>query len=220
MNQEWSELNKQYKELINKKDTFSMGINILLILRQKLLNQIMVFYDELSKEDFCAMPFINAKGFHNKTIVYSLLHIARIEDIVSHSLIKGEEQIFFREDYQHRINSPIITTGNELEKAEIRDFSEKLFIDELLNYLLDVYHSTNEIIKSLDYCDMKEKISDEKRNNLLKLNVVSEDDKAYWLIDYWCNKDVKGLIQMPLSRHWIMHIEASLRIKERINKMK
>ena len=29
-------------------------------------------------------------------------------------------------------------------------------------------------------------------------------------------KDVKGLIQMPFSRHWIMHIEACLRIKDKL----
>jgi len=38
-----------------------------------------------------------------------------------------------------------------------------------------------------------------------------------WLIDYWCGKDIRGLIQMPFSRHWIMHIEASLRIKNKIH---
>lgn len=48
------------------------------------------------------------------------------------------------------------------------------------------------------------------------LNVVSNDENAIWLIDYWCGKDIRGLIQMPFSRHWIMHIEASLRIKNKI----
>lgn len=45
------------------------------------------------------------------------------------------------------------------------------------------------------------------------MNVVSQDENASWLIDCWCGKDIRGLIQMPFSRHWIMHIEASLRIK-------
>lgn len=39
---------------------------------------------------------------------------------------------------------------------------------------------------------------------------------AYWLIDYWCGKDIRGLIQMPLSRHWIMHLEACLRIRSKL----
>ena len=45
---------------------------------------------------------------------------------------------------------------------------------------------------------------------------VSESESANWLIEYWCGKDVLGLIRMPFSRHWIMHIEAMRRIKNRL----
>lgn len=48
------------------------------------------------------------------------------------------------------------------------------------------------------------------------LQVISKDESAIWLIDYWCEKDVKGLIKMPFSRHWIMHVEACLRIKSKL----
>ena len=45
---------------------------------------------------------------------------------------------------------------------------------------------------------------------------MMKEESAVWLIDYWCSKDISGLIKMPLSRHWIMHIEAANRIKEKI----
>jgi hypothetical protein len=32
----------------------------------------MQFKEELSQDDFSAMPFMNAKGYHSKTIAYSL----------------------------------------------------------------------------------------------------------------------------------------------------
>ena len=51
---------------------------------------------------------------------------------------------------------------------------------------------------------------------LSSLKVVSDNENSIWLIDYWCDKNIQGLIQMPFSRHWIMHIEASLRIKNKI----
>ena len=126
-----------------------------------------------------------------------------------------DEQILFKKDYQRRINSPIITTANELVKEEIGEFSKKLSIEELYNYIADVDKSTTQILNTLTYNDMKEKISDERRKQLETLNVVSEDENAYWLIDYWCGKDVRGLIQMPFSRHWIMHIEACLKIRDK-----
>ena len=215
MNREWAELNKTMQLQIKKKDTYATGIDTLLALRKMLMEQIIQFKNELSKDDFSAMPYMNAKGYNNKTIAYSLWHIFRIEDIVAHSLIANNEQILFVGDYQRRIKSPIITTANELVKEEIRDFSNKLSIEELYNYIAEVDASTTQILKALTYSDMKEKVTDESRKRLETLNVVSTDENAYWLIDYWCGKDVKGLIQMPFSRHWIMHIEACIKIRDK-----
>ena len=54
------------------------------------------------------------------------------------------------------------------------------------------------MIKDLSYDDLKRKISEERKKQLESLSVVSDDENAIWLIDYWCNKDVRGLIQMPI----------------------
>ena len=217
MNKEWSELNKLMQSQIKKRDTYEEGIDILLALRDALWDTVSSFKEELNREEFNAIPFINADGYHSKTIAYSLWHIFRIEDIVAHTLIKGDEQVFFREGYQKRINSPIITTGNELVKQEIADFSKLLNLDELYTYLFDVKQSTEAILQNFSYDDLRRKISAERKKQLESLSVVSKEESAIWLIDYWCNKDVRGLIQMPFSRHWIMHIEACLRIKNKIH---
>lgn len=214
MNKYWSELNKTMQLQINKKETFEAGIDTLIKLRRELMAEIMQL-KKLSPADLIAMPYKTEKGYHNKTIAYSLWHIFRIEDIVAHSLIADDRQIFFQGDYKKRINSPIITTGNELMKEEILEFSKAICIEELYNYIIDVDKSTAKILKSMSYSDIKIKITNEKKQKLEKLQVISNNKDAYWLIDYWCKKDVKGLIQMPFSRHWIMHIEACLRIKNK-----
>lgn len=216
MNKEWSELNKTMQTQIKKKDSFDPGIRTLLELRGELWDTVLSLKNELSREDFNAIPFINADGYHNKTIAYSLWHIFRIEDIVAHTLIAEDEQVFFNENYQQRTNASIITTGNELVKQEIAYFSKELDLDELYNYIGDVKNSTEKILKRLSFDDLKKKIPDETKEKLKSLHVVSEEESAVWLIDYWCGKDIRGLIQMPFSRHWIMHLEASLRIKNKI----
>ena len=86
-------------------------------------------------------------------------------------------------------------------------------------YAKDVMMSTNEMLQKLDYQQMKRRFGDEDRNRLLKSQCVSPDENAVWLIDYWCNKDVRGLIKMPFCRHWIMHIEAMQRIKNKLCKL-
>ena len=217
MNKIWSELNKTMQAQIKKKDTYEAGIITFLDLRNQLMEILISFNEELSRKDFDAIPFINADGYHSKTIAYSIWHIFRIEDIVAHTLISENEQVFFTGNYQERIHSPIITTGNELVKQQIADFSKHLNLKELYSYIFEVKDSTENIINSLSYNDLKKKISEERKKQLKSLNVVSEDENAIWLIDYWCGKDIRGLIQMPFSRHWIMHIEASLRIKNKIH---
>ena len=92
MNKEWAELNKTMQLYLKKKDTFAEGIDTLIMLRKDLMAQIMLFKEELSQDDFSAMPFMNAKGYHSKSIAYSLWHIFRIEDIVAHSLIAEENE--------------------------------------------------------------------------------------------------------------------------------
>lgn len=216
MNTEWSELNKKMQLLIKKKDTFYLGIETLLILRKELMKQIHDFKKVLSRADFNAIPFINANGYHNKAIAYSLYHIFRIEDIVANSLIKKDTQIFIQHDYCYRMKSPIITTGNELVKQEIELFSSKLDLDELYQYIHDVDNSTTHLLKELSYQKLKTTMTEQDKEMLRSLGVVSNDENAAWLIDYWCSKNVQGLIQMPFSRHWIMHIEASIRIKNKI----
>ncbi|MBO7401361.1 MAG: phage head-tail adapter protein, partial [Lachnospiraceae bacterium] len=78
MNKEWSELNKLIQSQRKKRDTYEAGIGTLSSLRDNLWNTIISFKDELSREEFNAIPFINADGYHSKTIDYSLWHIFRI----------------------------------------------------------------------------------------------------------------------------------------------
>ena len=207
MNKVWSELNKIMQAQIKKKDTYEAGIATLFDLRNQLMECLTSFHKELSRKDFDAIPFINADGYHSKTIAYSIWHIFRIEDIVAHTLINESEQVFFAGNYQERINSPIITTGNELVKEQIADFSKQLNLKELYSYISEVKDSTEKIINSLSYDELKKKISEERKKQLKLLNVVSKDENASWLIDYWCGKDIRGLIQMPFS---------SMRIKNKI----
>ncbi len=218
MNKEWSDLNKLMQAQIKKKETFSEGISTLFELRKNLMNTIISFRNDLSRDDFAAIPFINVDGYHSKTIAYSLWHIFRIEDIVAHTLINCDEQVFFSGNFKDRIKSPIITTGNELVKNDIADFSRRLDINELYAYISEVDNSTESILRKLTFDLLKQKISAERRECLQRMNVVSSDENAVWLIDYWCSKDFRGLIQMPFSRHWIMHTEACIRINEKIQK--
>ena len=105
------------------------------------------------------------------------VYIPELASVDPHKLgvyVEADGQACFAGDYQKKINSPIITTGNELTGDEIVSFSQKLCIDELYAYLEAVDSASNEILGNLAYEDIKRKLTDDKRTALEKLGVVSD----------------------------------------------
>lgn len=218
MNKEWSEKNKEMQSLIGKAETFKGGLNCLLELRSSLFEQITSIVNGYPLEAFWKMPFKGADGYHSKTLAYSIWHIFRIEDIVAHSLIKGDDQILFSKNFLKKTGSRIVTTGNELEGDGVMEFSKTLNVTELYEYAKAVKLSTEEILQNLSFEDLKRTFTEDDKKQLFDSGCVSHEESAVWLIDYWCGKNVAGLIKMPFSRHWIMHVEAMQRIKNRLCK--
>lgn len=218
MNKDWSLLNKLMQKQLKKKDTFNLGIQTLILLRNQLMLEIDTWIKRVDEQDFHKLPFINSKGYECKNIAYSLWHIFRIEDIVTHSLIQKNEQVFYMNNYHKRMNAKIETTGNELKGIQISEFTQDLDINELYNYIHDVKTHTDSYLEQLNFNDLFYHFNQTDIERIKISNNVSTDQDAYWLIDYWCSKNILGLIQMPLSRHWIMHVEASIRIINRLNK--
>ncbi|MBR4579787.1 MAG: phage head-tail adapter protein [Lachnospiraceae bacterium] len=216
MNKEWSEKNKKMQSLIGKEATFREGIDVLMELRDELFRQLTEIVNTFPPEAFYQMPFARSDGYHSKTLAYSMWHIFRIEDIVAHTIIMKDSQILFTDNFLEKTGSPIITTGNELKGEDIAAFSKQLDINAVYEYCAEVKNSTNEMLKNLEYRDLKRKFTDEDKKRVADSHSVSTDEDAIWLIDYWCNKDVGGLIKMPFSRHWIMHVEAMCRIKNKL----
>lgn len=97
---------------------------------------------------------------------------------MAHTLINGDEQVFFRGGYQRRMNAPIVTTGNELKKQQIADFSAQLDLNALYAYLSEVKESTESLLRGFSCEDLKRKISDERKAALQALNVWSARTKT------------------------------------------
>ena len=219
MDKNWSEMNKEIQSLFSKQATFTEATDKLIGFRKILFNQITQIVETFPEEAFYQMPFAGADGYHAKTLSYSIWHIFRIEDIVAHEMIAEDRQVLFDQGFSETVLSPIITTGNELSGSAIADFSKQLDIRELYRYAREVAKATDRILKGLSYSDLKRTFGEEMTAKLRRTGCVSEDENARWLIGYWCGKDVRGLIRMPFSRHWIMHIEAMRRIKNRLCRM-
>ena len=216
MDNEWSEKNKKMQMLISKEVTFADGITLLIELRAELFEQITSIVKTFPPVAFYQMPFGSGDGNHHTTLAWSLWHLFRIEDIVGHELILKNEQILLQDDWLDKTKSPVITTANELDGDAMIEFSKALDIKAVYEYCKAVMESTDEMLAGLQFSDLKKKFTEEEKEKLIKSKCVSSDESSAWLVDYWCGKNIKGLIQMPFSRHWIMHVEAMRRIKNKL----
>ena len=209
MDKNYSERHKVILSQLKKEISFEEGIKNLIDLREDLfLNHVDKYFSRLSKDDFCKIPFAGSPGNKDATISWSIYHVFRIEDIICHNFISNDEQIFFAQNYQKKMNCSVITTANEMNDEQMIEFSKDLNPDELFSYAKEVKNVSQKVLSNLTFKQAKEKVSEQQKQKLLMQNVVSTNPEAFWLVDYWCKKNIRELLQMPFSRHWIMHIEA------------
>ena len=209
MDKNYAERHKVILSQLKKEISFEEGIKNLIDLREDLfLNHVEKYFSRLSKDDFCKIPFAGSTGNKDATISWSIYHVFRIEDIICHNFISNDEQIFFAQNYQKKMNCSVITTANEMNDEQMIEFSKDLNSDELFSYAKEVKNVSQKVLSNLTFKQAKEKVSEQQKQKLLMQNVVSTNPEAFWLVDYWCKKNIRELLQMPFSRHWIMHIEA------------
>ena len=181
--QERSEIFKLFQASIKKSSTFEIGKQHLLMLRAELAAVYDYIFATCNHDDFSKMPLAK-----DKTIAYYLYHLLRIEDITANTLIAGKTQIFFAENFSQSLNSPIITTGNEIKRDDLVEFSKTINIDELENYANAVLKNTNEIIQTMSFEHSRIKVSAAREVELLNTKTVSNGENALWLLRYWCKK--------------------------------
>lgn len=211
---------KNLKELFRKSATFDEGKKKFLILHSKLYRSEMSGIKESTFEDYLweglteqiARTAINTKG---RTILYGLWHSTRIEDITMNMLIKQGEQIYTKNNFKKMINAGIDHTGNSLSPEQILAMSSKINIKALSKYRLEVGKTSQTIIRSLSFADLKRKIAKKDIDRILSEGAVDDVPEANWLLDFWGNKNVEGILFMPASRHQLIHLRENFKAKEK-----
>jgi hypothetical protein len=147
------------------------------------------------------------------SVAWIIWHIARCEDITMNLLVAGSLQVLNQEGWLERTKSPICHTGNEMNEAEIVDFSTAVDIKALRAYRVAVGRRTREIVNQLGPEDLERKVNPAHLQRIWDEGAVVE--AASYIVDYWGKRDVAGLLLMPASRHHIVHLNEALKLKRR-----
>jgi hypothetical protein len=215
---DWTIKQNKLKKLLSKAETFDDGIKLLLDMHS-ILHDKKVY---TSKEDTIynklwenlkdeTYRIITSK---ETSIVWDIWHITRIEDIVANSIIGNTEEALNGE-MQEKLNIKSRDTGNAMNRDEIEWLNENINIKALREYRIKAGKQTVKIIKGLSFSDMKRKAEKKQLDKIMKNGGLLEDEKSKWLLDFWGNKNILGLIMMPITRHQTIHLNDCLSIKER-----
>jgi hypothetical protein len=218
---QWNPKQELLKSIIYKPERFAesielcLGMHLFVHASEMSGVNFMTFEDELwnglDDTTFRAMP-----SEKDNTIAWNLWHLSRIEDLTSNLLIAGEYQVIYADKWCEKMNVDIIDTGNAMTTNEIINFSKKIKMESLRNYRIAVGRKTREIIKGLSQKDIKTKVSPKGLKRILDEGGVVEGSKG--LLDFWGRKDIAGILLMPLTRHQVVHLNNSLRIKAKLCK--
>lgn len=156
-----------------------------------------------------------------RTLAFFVLHMTRIEDICANVLIANDQQVIFEHPWLEKLNIDFQDTGNALTENEMNFFSASVNRDALMAYRLAVGLKTQRIIKKLSKNQLKMKPEKYQIERILSEKSVLEHPDSIWLLDYWQNKNIGGLLMMPLTRHQMVHLNDCLDIikKERRNSL-
>lgn len=149
------------------------------------------------------------------SIAWNIWHIARIEDVTMNILVAGTQQVMDREHWQERMNVEEYDTGNTMAAEKIRKLSSSINITALRAYRAAVGRRTREIVNDIQPQDLKTKVEPNRIERIRMSGAVVE--AAADLLDYWSKRNIAGLLLMPATRHNLVHLNESLRLKEKKN---
>lgn len=121
----------------------------------------------------------------------------------------------FDKSWMNRLNAAIRDTGNAMNRDEIRQFSNKIKMDELKNYRIETGRRTQKIISGLKPPDLKREMTERQLKRLYDEGCVLDVEGSSWLADFWGRKKVAGILLMPITRRQVVHLNKSLKIKEK-----
>lgn len=218
----WNENHKQLTQIILKPAEHEKAIALFLNQHSLLHSSKMSdsphptlddeLFKDLSEEIFRTYP-VSAPDTKN-SIAWHIWHVTRIEDMTMNVLINNDQQVLHSGHWNQRLKVNYLHSGNEMTESEIAMLSETINMGELIEYRSEVGRKTREVVSGLSPNAFKQKVAAERIKALEEQEAVKKE--ASWLLDYWGNKTIAGLILMPATRHIFLHLNKSIRVKQRI----
>jgi hypothetical protein len=209
---------KKLRQLLNTKDQHQAAIQAFLaqhgpLHSAKIAREVTwSFPDEIFKDaSEEIIRRIPQKAEHS--IAWTIWHAARCEDITMNLLVAGEPQVLMAGDWMKKMKTPFAHSGNAMNEAEVKEFSDGVDLEALRAYRLAVGMRTREVVSLLEPGDFKKKVDPARIETVWAQGAVVE--AASGVVDYWASREIAGLLLMPPTRHTLTHLNEALRLKKK-----
>jgi len=215
--QQWNLWQKELSRLLSSPEEFDEAV----ILCLRMHNEAHDFRKETSPTIFQALlkdlapdaiRYRPANSF--SSIAWNIWHITRIEDAIANILIADSDQVLNME-WLDRLNIKVTDTGNAFTKEDVDALDSAINAKELLNYRKAVGKNTQKVLKNIRSSDKKRKPTPEQLKRIVSEKVLTKEPDSIWLLDFWGNKTITGLLTMPITRHQIVHINDCYKLKDK-----
>ena len=147
------------------------------------------------------------------SITWCFWHIARIEDVAMNRLVADQAQIFLQNNWQERMQTSFVDTGNAMSAEEMVQLSEEMDIAALRAYRVAVGRQTRQIVMALTPTDFTKKVDLQRLEKIWTDGAIRE--AARDILEYWGKRTIAGLLLMPASRHILVHLNEALNLKKK-----
>lgn len=138
------------------------------------------------------------------SLIWILWHISRIEDITMNILVAGEDQIYLRDGWKERLESPVDHTGNNAPLADSEEITRILDPEILIQYRTAVGRGTRAVVNETPSPSWGKKVQPERLERLVAEGAVLP--AAEELLAYWGKRRIFELFLMPPTRHLMTHM--------------
>lgn len=218
----WNDQHKILSTIITRPEKHAEAIALFLSLHTRLCAsggegiQHQTYENELlqdiREETLRAYP-VSTPGSKN-SIVWHLWHLARIEDITMNILASDREQVLVSGQFTGKLQTRFIHSGNGMSEQDIAELSSSIDIGALIEYRKAVTARTRSVISAVHPEQLNVRLSPERFRRITEEGAVKDTEQ--WLLDYWGNISIAGLILMAATRHNFMHLNQSMQIKQKL----
>lgn len=175
---------------------------------------IRFFYETAVRNVLSAEQMKERPGGVGNSIAWLIWHVARTEDMIVNSIIRGRPQILIEESWDQKLGIDATHIGTGLGDEEVAEFTAKLDPVAADDYWRTVAESTYEWLRTLEASDLD--VIPDFETALSTIPPVLASGDSQGAVEFWKGRSVAFLLGGVVLNHSYIHVGEMQAITGRI----